>query len=44
MFPTHIVGGLLLGMPVEVDHLAVVPPTVPLLKSKMMRIGIGNMK
>ena len=31
MFPTHIVCGLLLWVPVEVDHLAVVPAPVPLL-------------
>ena len=42
MFPTHIVCGLLLWVPVEVDHLAVVPPAVPLLRRKM--IIIRNMR
>ena len=44
MFPTYIVGGLLLWVPVEVDHLAVVPPAVPLLRRKMMMILIRNMR
>ena len=39
MFPTHIVGGLLLWVPVEVDHLAVVPAPVPLLDVRQVEAG-----